>query len=148
MDGGGWWAAVHVVAESWTRLSFSLSLFTFMHWRRKWWPTPVFLPGESKGKKELGGLPSRGSHRVGHDWNDLAAAAVFSIYTVSCLKHLPVPWASEHVPNFPVFLCQIHTGCLDSFTAVEILGCSKSFSFSFFLYHFMKKSKWTFWPIP
>ena len=27
----------------------SLSLFTFMHWRRKWQPTPVFLPGESKG---------------------------------------------------------------------------------------------------
>ena len=27
----------------------SLSLFTFMHWRRKWKPTPVFLPGESQG---------------------------------------------------------------------------------------------------
>ena len=27
----------------------SLSLFTFMHWRRKWQPTPVFLPGESRG---------------------------------------------------------------------------------------------------
>ena len=27
----------------------SLSLFTFMHWRRKWQPTPVFLPGESQG---------------------------------------------------------------------------------------------------
>ena len=43
----------------------SLSLFTFVHWRRKWQPTPVFLPGESKGR-ELGGLPSMGSHRVGH----------------------------------------------------------------------------------
>ena len=28
----------------------SLSLFTFMHWRRKWEPTPVFLPGESQGR--------------------------------------------------------------------------------------------------
>ena len=28
----------------------SLSLFTFMHWRRKWQPTPVFLPGESRGR--------------------------------------------------------------------------------------------------
>ena len=27
----------------------SLSLFTFLHWRRKWQPTPVFLPGESQG---------------------------------------------------------------------------------------------------
>ena len=49
----------------------SLSLFTFMHWRRKWQPTPVFLPGESQGWQSLG---SNGSHRVGHDWSDLAAA--------------------------------------------------------------------------
>ena len=34
------------VGQDWTT---SLSLFTFMHWRRKWQPTPVFLPGESQG---------------------------------------------------------------------------------------------------
>ena len=33
----------------------SLSLFTFMHWRRKWQPTPVSLPGESQGQGSLGG---------------------------------------------------------------------------------------------
>ena len=33
----------------------SLSLFTFMHWRRKWQPTPVFLPGESQGQWSLVG---------------------------------------------------------------------------------------------
>ena len=33
----------------------SLSLFTFMHWRRKWQPTPVFLPGESQGRESLVG---------------------------------------------------------------------------------------------
>ena len=32
-----------------------LSLFTFMHWRRKWQPTPVFLPGESQGRGSLVG---------------------------------------------------------------------------------------------
>ena len=32
-----------------------LSLFTFMHWRRKWQPTPVFLPGESQGGQSLVG---------------------------------------------------------------------------------------------
>ena len=59
----------------------SLSLFTFMHWRRKWQPTPVFLPGESQRQKSLVGCrlwmgsPSMESHRVGQDWNDLAAAA-------------------------------------------------------------------------
>ena len=34
----------------------SLSLFTFMHWRRKWQPTPVFLPGESHGRRSLVGF--------------------------------------------------------------------------------------------
>ena len=52
----------------------SLSLFTFMHWRRKWQPTPVFLPAESQGRGSLVGCPSMGSHRVGYDWSDLAAA--------------------------------------------------------------------------
>ena len=34
----------------------SLSLSTFMHWRRKWQPTPVFLPGESQGRGSLVGF--------------------------------------------------------------------------------------------
>ena len=45
----------------------SLSLFTFTHWRRKWQPTPVFLPGESQGWGSLVGCRLWGSHRVGHD---------------------------------------------------------------------------------
>ena len=52
----------------------SLSLFTFMHWRRKWQPTPVFLPGESQGPRSLVGCGLWG-RTVGHDWHDLAAAA-------------------------------------------------------------------------
>ena len=47
MNGGAWWAAVHGVTMSWTRLSDFT--FTSMHWRRKWQPAPVFLPGESQG---------------------------------------------------------------------------------------------------
>ena len=50
MDRGAWWAAVHGVAKSRTRLATSLSLFTFMPWRREWQPTPVFLPGGSQGQ--------------------------------------------------------------------------------------------------
>ena len=53
----------------------SLSLFTFMHWRRKWQPPPSVLAWRIPGMGEPGGLPSMGSHRVGHDWSDLAAAA-------------------------------------------------------------------------
>ena len=48
---------------------------TFMCWRRKWQPTPVFLPGESQGRGSLVGCHLWGSHRVGHNWCDLAAAA-------------------------------------------------------------------------
>ena len=53
MDGGAWWAAVHGVAKSQTRLNDFT--FTFLHWRRKWQPTPVFLPGESQGWGSLVG---------------------------------------------------------------------------------------------
>ena len=56
MDGGAWWAAVHGVARSRT----SLSDFTFMPWRRKWQPTPVFLPGESQGRGSLVGCCLQG----------------------------------------------------------------------------------------
>ena len=51
MDGGAWWAAVHGVARVGHDWATSLSLFTFMHWRRKWQPIPVFLPGESQGQE-------------------------------------------------------------------------------------------------
>ena len=52
----------------------SLSLFTFMHWRRKWKPTRV-LAWRIPGMGKPGGLPSLGLHRAGHNWSDLAAAA-------------------------------------------------------------------------
>ena len=54
MDGGARWAAVHGVAKSWTRLSDFTLTFHF-HWRRKWQPTPGFLPGESQGQGSLVG---------------------------------------------------------------------------------------------
>ena len=52
----------------------SLSLFTFMQWRRKWQPTLVFLPGESQRQGGLVGCRQWGC-RVGHNWSDLAAVA-------------------------------------------------------------------------
>ena len=65
----------------------SLSLFTIMHWRRKWQPTPVFLPGESQRERSLVGLPSMGSHRVGHNWSDSAAAGRFwLVYSLTSIS--------------------------------------------------------------
>ena len=48
------------VRHDWTT---SLSLFTFMHWRRTWQPTPVFLPGESQGRRSLVGASVHGVAR-------------------------------------------------------------------------------------
>jgi len=56
MDREAWWAAVHGVTKSQIRLRD----FTFTHWRRKWQPTPVFLPGESQGQRSLVGCRLRG----------------------------------------------------------------------------------------
>ena len=50
----------------------SLSLFTFMQWRKKWQPTLSVLAWRIPGMGEPGGLPSMGSHRVRHDWSNLA----------------------------------------------------------------------------
>ena len=55
MDGGAWWATVHWVAQSRTGLSDFTFTFHFMHWRRKWQPTPVFLRGEPQGRGSLVG---------------------------------------------------------------------------------------------
>ena len=60
-DGEAWWTALygsHRVGHDWSDLAAaaaatSLSLLTFMHWRRKWQPTPAFLPGESQGRGSL-----------------------------------------------------------------------------------------------
>ena len=52
---GAWKAAVHGVAEGQTRLNDLTFTFHFMHWRRKWQPTPVFLPGEPQGRGSLVG---------------------------------------------------------------------------------------------
>ena len=80
----------------------SLSLFTFMHWRRKWQPTPVCLPGESQGQ-EPGGPLSMGSHRVGHDWCDLAAAAAGYVGRCRKKRHamlLNLPLSYDTCPNY------------------------------------------------
>ena len=65
MDGGAWQATVHGVAKSRTRLNDFTFTFTFMHWRRKWQPTLVFLPGESQGRGSLVGYSPWGRSEPG-----------------------------------------------------------------------------------
>ena len=52
-DGGAWRLQSMGSLEVRHDWATSLPLFTFMHWRRKWQPTPVFLPGESQGQRSL-----------------------------------------------------------------------------------------------
>ena len=75
MDGGAWWAAVHGIAEGQTRLSDFAFTFHFHALEKEMATHSSVLAWRSPGTEEPGGLPSMGSHRVGHDRHDLAAAA-------------------------------------------------------------------------
>ena len=78
MDGGAWWAAVHGVASSRTRLSNFTFTFHFHALEKEMATQSSVLAWRIPGKGEPGGLPSLGPHRIGHDWSDLAAAAAIS----------------------------------------------------------------------
>ena len=72
MDGGAWWAAVHGIAKSRTQLS-DFTLFFHFHALEKEMAThSSVLAWRIPGMGEPGGLPSMGSHTVGHNWSDLA----------------------------------------------------------------------------
>ena len=75
MDWGAWWAAVHGVAKSRTRLSDFTFTFHFHALEKEMATHSSVLAWRIPGMVEPGGLRSMGSHRVGHDWSDLAAAA-------------------------------------------------------------------------
>ena len=74
MDGGAWWAAVHGVAKSRTWLSDFTFTFHFDALEKEMATHSSVLAWRIPGTEEPGGLPSTGSHRVGHNWSDLAAA--------------------------------------------------------------------------
>ena len=99
VDWGAWWAAVHGVARVGHDWVTSLSLFTFLHWRRKWQPTPMFLPGESQAR-EAWWAALYGSHRVGHDWSNLAAAAGYYRKLLYCINVFKLPQFSRHYKSY------------------------------------------------
>ena len=74
MDGGAWWATVHAVAKSQIRLSDFTFTFHFHALEKEMATHSSVLAWRIPRTGEPGGLPSMGSHRVGHDWSDLAAA--------------------------------------------------------------------------
>ena len=80
MDRGAWWAAVHGVAKSRTRLR-DLAFTLHFHALEKEMAThSSVLAWRIPGTEEPGGLPSMESHRVRRDWSNLAAAAANQLY--------------------------------------------------------------------
>ena len=99
MDGGAWRAAVHGVAEGQTRLSNFTFAFHFPALEKEMATDSSVLAWRIPRMVEPGGLPSLGSHRVGHDWSDLAAAAWWQVLsrlivvTISQLIEIPYHYA-------------------------------------------------------
>ena len=87
MDGGGWWAAAHAVLKSRTRLSDFTFTFHFHALEKEMATHSSILAWRIPGTEEPGGLPSMGSHRVGHYWSDLAAVAAWPSYLTP--EHIP-----------------------------------------------------------
>ena len=79
MGGGAWWATVHGVAKSWTRLSDFTFTFHFHTLEKEMTTHSSVLAWRTPGTGEPSGLPSMGSHRVGHDWSDLAVAVAVAV---------------------------------------------------------------------
>ena len=67
MGGGAWWAAVHGIAKNRTRLSDFIFTFHFLALEEEMATHSSVLAWRIPGTGEPGGLPSMGSHRVGHD---------------------------------------------------------------------------------
>ena len=80
MDGGAWWAAVHGVARSQTRLSDFTFTFCFHVLEKEMATHSSVLAWRVPGMAEPGGLLSLGSHTVGHDGSDLAAAVFDEVF--------------------------------------------------------------------
>ena len=87
MGGGAWWAAVHGVTKSQTRLNDFTFTFHFHALEKELATHSSVLAWRIPGTGEPGGLPSMGSHRVRHDWSDLAAAVVLTEGKEKSKKH-------------------------------------------------------------
>ena len=94
MDGGAWWAAVHWVAKSQTRLSDFTFTFPFHALEKEMATHSSVLAWRIPGTGEPGRLQSMGSHRVRHDWSDLAPAAAAQLLAL----YSTVPFSGMLIP--------------------------------------------------
>ena len=85
VDGGAWWDTVHGVAKSWIWLSDFTFTFHFHALEKEMATHSSVLAWRIPATGEPGGPPSMGSHRVRHDWSDLAAACPLSLLSYSII---------------------------------------------------------------
>ena len=103
MDGEAWEAAVHGVAKSWTHPSDFPFTFHFHALEKEMVTHSSVLAWRIPGMGEPGGLPSMGSHRVGHNWSDLAAGVILRCHFIQ-YKPYSLPdfqLLLEYTPLFP-----------------------------------------------
>ena len=93
-DGRVWWLPSMGSLRVGHNWATSLSLFTFMHWRRKWQPTPVFLPGESQGRGSL----VAAVYGVAQSRTQLKRLSSSSIYMSIPIFHL-IPLPHHRAPH-------------------------------------------------
>jgi len=103
MDGGAWWATVHGVAKSQTRLSDFTFTFHFHALEKEMATHSSVLAWRTPGTVEPGGLPSMGSHRVRHDWSDLAYTHTHTHTHTHTYTHTHIQW---------ILYCSIDKSCL------------------------------------
>ena len=104
MDGEVWWATVHGVDKSQTRLSNFTFTFHFHALEKEMATHSSVLAWRIPGTGEPGGLLFMGSHRVGHDWSDLAAAAA----AAQTLSDAQFPLLlSQQLSLYNEFICDI-----------------------------------------
>ena len=108
MDGGAWKAAVHGVDEGRTRLSDFTFTFHFHALEKEMATHSSVLAWRIPGTGEPGGLPSLGSHRVGHDGSDSAAApgASYTVFVLWSLVYFPEPVFKVH-PCYSLYMYSI-----------------------------------------
>ena len=100
MNRGAWQAVVHGVAEGQTRLSDFTFTFHFHALEKEMATHSSVLAWRIPGMAEPGGLPSMGSHRVGHDWSDLAAATRDETQTTAVKVPSRNHWTAMKLPQY------------------------------------------------
>ena len=135
MGRGAWWATVHGVVKSRTGLSDFTFIFHFHALEKEMATHCIVLAWRIPGTGEPGGLQSMGSHRVRHNWSDLAAAAAGPNHTLSSTiysdfhryylyNYTPCSFRSDHFSSNVLLVCPYNTNNIFEYRSHHFPGGS------------------------